>query len=263
MMSKNVSEGYPIKTFGSIEVNTSIPSSSSNYYSYPNREIKYIVMHYTGNSSDTAKSNASYFGGGERGASAHYFVDDTSCYQSVALNNAAWGVGGTSVYKHTDCRNLNSVSIEMCTGGDYIVSDTTIENAAYLCATLCDYLDIGAEEVDTYVLRHYDVWDKRCPAQWASENSAEWSAFKEKIKSVLKGSEELTMSQYEELNARLKKLETPMIYNYIDENMPEWAREAVQWCVDKGIIAGTGSGLGLDDSKLWTCVVIYRLAKQI
>ncbi len=72
---------------------------------------------------------------------------------------------------------------------------------------------------------------------------------------------ELTMEQYNELNERLKKLESPMIYNYIDDNMPEWAREAVKWCVDNGVIAGTGDGLGLDYDKLWTCVVIYRTAK--
>lgn len=60
---------------------------------------------------------------------------------------------------------------------------------------------------------------------------------------------------------RIDKLENPMIYNYIDSNMPEWAREAVQWCLDKGIIKGTGDGkLGLDDEKLWVCIVMYRLA---
>jgi len=54
-----------------------------------------------------------------------------------------------------------------------------------------------------------------------------------------------------------------MIYNYIDDNMPDWAKEAVRWCVDNGIIVGTGSGLGLDDTKLWTCVVMYRLSKTL
>lgn len=54
-----------------------------------------------------------------------------------------------------------------------------------------------------------------------------------------------------------------LIYNYIDKNMPEWAREPVQWCVDKGIIAGTGDGLGLNDMKLWMCVVLYRTVKFV
>lgn len=263
IMSRTVSEAYPITKFNGIAINTSILSSSSNYYSYSSRNVKYIVMHYTGNSSDTAKANANYFSGGSRGASAHYFVDENSCYQSVALHNAAWAVGGTNVYKHADCRNLNSISIEMCCSGNYIVSDTTINNAAYLCAALCKYVGISANEVDTYVLRHYDVWNKSCPAQWASAGSAGWTAFKKKVESILNGNEELTMAQYQELDERLKKLENPMIYNYIDSNMPSWAHEAVQWCMDKGIICGTGDGLGLDDNKLWTCVVIYRLAKQL
>lgn len=86
--------------------------------------------------------------------------------------------------------------------------------------------------------------------------------------------EDITVAQYEELkqliseqsarvDALQNKIDNPMIYNYIDENMPEWARGAVQWCVDNGIIVGTGGGLGLDDQKLWTCVVIYRLAQDL
>ncbi len=83
-------------------------------------------------------------------------------------------------------------------------------------------------------------------------------------------SEGLTVTQYEELKkeneglkARLDKLEKPMIYNYVDENMPSWAKPAVRWCIEKGIIVGTGDGLGLSDIKLWTCVVMYRLASSI
>ena len=88
---------------------------------------------------------------------------------------------------------------------------------------------------------------------------------------------ELTMTQYEELkqeistlqaeNAALKaevdNLKNPMIYNYIDSNMPSWAHEAVQWFMDKGIIQGTGDGLGLDDTKLWLCTMLHRAIKFI
>lgn len=64
-----------------------------------------------------------------------------------------------------------------------------------------------------------------------------------------------------ELQGEVDNLNNPMIYNYIDENMPEWAREGVQWCVDNGIIKGTGDGLGLDDKDLKWCNIIYRLHK--
>lgn len=60
------------------------------------------------------------------------------------------------------------------------------------------------------------------------------------------------------LQAVVNSLSQPMIYNYIDDNMPEWAREAVQAAVDNGIISGTGSGLGLTYSDLRTIVREYR-----
>lgn len=104
--------------------------------------------------------------------------------------------------------------------------------------------------------------------------------------------EELTMAQYEELNAKITGLNDTInkltnkinnleneqtklsmsvggtfIYNYIDKNMPEWAREGVKWCVDKGVINGTGIDengtvmLGLNYMQMWMCVVVCRLAK--
>ena len=58
------------------------------------------------------------------------------------------------------------------------------------------------------------------------------------------------MTQYEELCARIEKLENPMIYNYIDEYMPAWARPTVQRLVDAGYLQGDGEGLGLTDDML-------------
>ena len=76
--------------------------------------------------------------------------------------------------------------------------------------------------------------------------------------------EELTVAQYEELKAEIRDLtetvkllalevadlKNPMIYNYIDENMPSWAKASVQKAVDKGIIQGDENGLNLTDSDL-------------
>ena len=75
--------------------------------------------------------------------------------------------------------------------------------------------------------------------------------------------EELTMSQYDELKATdeyqqsiLDELTNP--YNYIDDNMPEWAREAVQAAKDKGIVQGDGDGLALTYSELRILTWMYR-----
>ena len=52
--------------------------------------------------------------------------------------------------------------------------------------------------------------------------------------------------EYEELNERLEKVENSMIYDYIDENMPEWAVPTITRLVDKGLLKGDEEGkLGL------------------
>ena len=74
-----------------------------------------------------------------------------------------------------------------CTAGNYKISDKTKQNAAYLCAFLCKMLGIGVSDVDSYVLRHYDVTGKSCPAQMVN-NPTEWKEFKNKVKEILGGS---------------------------------------------------------------------------
>lgn len=93
-------------------------------------------------------------------------------------------------------------------------------------------------------------------------------------------SEDLTVTQYEELKAAIAAKDNvinamgaeiaelkaaaskKMVYNFIDQNMPEWARDSVQWCVDNGIIQGTDKGLELDDRDLRYCVMFARALKK-
>ena len=84
-MSKATTKGFLNTKINGIKINSSLKCHSSNYENLGNRTIKYIVMHYTGNSKDTAKANANYFTGANRYASAHFFVDNDSIYQSGTL----------------------------------------------------------------------------------------------------------------------------------------------------------------------------------
>ncbi len=69
----------------------------------------------------------------------------------------------------------------------------------------------------------------------------------------------LTMTQYEELKREIEELKNKMIYNYIDDNMPEWARPTIQKLVDKGYLKGNEEGeLGLTDEMLRIFVVNDR-----
>lgn len=85
------------------------------------RDIKYIVIHYTGNQGDSAVNNTTYFQGANRNASAHYFVDGgTYVYKLVPVTSIAWSVGGCYTLKngagtyYKKCTNANSISTEMC-----------------------------------------------------------------------------------------------------------------------------------------------------
>ena len=63
----------------------------SAYNHYKGNNIKYIVIHYVG-ATGTAKNNVDYFYGGDRQASAHYFVDSTSIWQVVREKDIAWHI---------------------------------------------------------------------------------------------------------------------------------------------------------------------------
>jgi N-acetylmuramoyl-L-alanine amidase CwlA len=193
--------------------------------------IKYIVIHDTGNrrAGADAQSHFNYFNSGNRDSSADFFVDDKDIWQ---VNDYAkyytWHCGdGKGKYGIT---NQNSIGVEMCinSDGDY---ENAYNNLIEVTKYLMDKLNITAD----YVVRHYDASRKNCPQTFTEER---WNDFKARIKG-----------------------ETPMIYNYIDENMPEWAREAVQWAADNGIVKGDGKGLNLDDKDLKVIVWLYRAFK--
>jgi len=60
-------------------------------------------------------------------------------------------------------------------------------------------------------------------------------------------SEDLTMTQYEELKAEISEVKSARaIYDYMDDNMPSWAKPTIQKLMDKDILQGDENGkLGL------------------
>lgn len=145
----------------------------SGYNHSSNNNITYIVIHDVGETS-SARNNAIYFNGGNRGASAHYFVDNTSIYQVVEDYHGAWHVGdGHGKY---GISNYNSIGIEMClTNGN--TTDTTIQNTLELTRYLMAKYSIPV----TRVVRHYDASRKCCPMTFSNNNWARWYDFKRRL----------------------------------------------------------------------------------
>ena len=203
-----------------------IACNKANFRVGRTQPVRYIVMHYTANNGDTAKNNCDYYHrvGGLQ-ASAHYFVDEHGAMQSVREGDTAWHCGARA-YWHPECRNANSIGIEMCSrkraDGSYYIKPETVANAAALAREIMQRYGIDTE----HVVRHYDVTGKRCPMPWV-DDPAQWTAF-------------LAMLTPEE-NTDEEDEDDMVRYNTIEE-VPSWAQDTVRALVDAGALGGVGGG---------------------
>jgi len=183
-------------------------------------QIRYLVIHYTGNDGDSAANNAAYFQKNVVKASAHYFVDDTAVYRSVPDLRVAWAVGGSKYANadrtgggtmHSVITNSNSLSVELCDtrrDGTYQATEATLANAVALCRDLMAKYHIPLGRV----YRHFDVTGKHCPSYMVS--TQKWAEFK-------------------------KRLEE---WRPMDNTPSHGHQEGVEWAVENGILKGNQSG---------------------
>ena len=202
----------------------------SNFRAGRTQPVRYIVMHYTANNGDTAKNNCDYYHRvGGLGASAHYFCDEHGVMQSVREGDTAWHCGAEAGqrYWHPECRNSNSIGIEMCSrkraDGSYYIKPETVANAAALAKDIMQRYGIDTE----HVVRHYDVTGKRCPMPWV-DDPAQWTAFKD----MLVPKSTTTDEEDEDDMVRYNKI----------EDVPDWAQDTVRALVDAGALGGVGGG---------------------
>lgn len=200
--------------------------------------VDWIVIHYTANKGDTAKNNADYFAREEleHPASAHYFVDEDSIWESVPLSHNAWHCGGgrqgeTGGSLFGKVKNSNSIGVELCLldkAGK--VRHKTIWNAVRFVRQLMKDYDIPLD----HVVRHWDVTGKECPAPMIGD-SVLWEDFIDMLE------------DYDKVR-----------YKYY-EDMPTWAQPTVSKLVRKGLLKGDGDGvLDLSEDALKVFVVNDR-----
>lgn len=206
--------------------------NSQNFTPGRSQKVKYLVIHYTSNQGDTAKNNADYFAREKVGASAHYFCDESEIWQSVKDTDTAWHCGAKT-YKHPECRNSNSIGIEICMNDkNGKVRQGSIDTAAELARYLMKRYGILLANV----IRHHDVTGKDCPAPMVSD-PALWDTFKKSL---------------------IKEEDDEVRYKYYDD-MPDWAQPTVKKLVDKGYLKGEGNGvLNLSEDTLKVLVINDR-----
>lgn len=162
--------------------------SDYNYTAGVDRKVQYLVIHYVGALND-AIENCEFFAEGNQGRSAHYFVNyNGEIYQSVEDENIAWHCG-SSHYVHDECRNENSIGIEMCVrkrntedlnayDRDWYFEDETVDSVVHLVRYLMEKYNIPI----TNVIRHYDVSGKICPNPYVfNSTNHTWQEFLERL----------------------------------------------------------------------------------
>lgn len=145
------------------------------------KQNKFIVIHYVGAVS-SAYNNTQYFKSVDRGASANYFVDDSSIWQCVEDSNTAFHCGSDKYFN--DARNYNSIGIEMCcfsNNGTLDISEATINNTVELVKTLMNKYGIPLSNI----VRHYDVTRKNCPAPFVNDGNR-WVDFLNRVNGTVK-----------------------------------------------------------------------------
>ena len=256
---------------------------STNFRTGRTDNIKYIVIHYTANDGDTAKNNVDYYARTSNlKASAHYYVDKTEVWQSVKESDTAYHCGANT-YKHKECRNANSIGVELCSRydgnikedkknntvdfGKYWFEDAVIANAVNLTKELMAKYNIPAENV----IRHYDVTGKTCPAPMVLDVNW-WNEFKAMLNAENNENEGvLSVAQYNELKEEINALKGEIealkdvigtTYKTADE-IPEYYGYAKE-LVDKGVIKGVAeNNLNLPEIMARTLVIADRINKGV
>lgn len=143
------------------------------------REIKYIVIHETGNPSKgaDAERHAAYLQSGGEGSTAwHYTVDDTNAFHHIPDDEIAFHAGdGQAKNGGNQC----GIGIELCVNsdGDF---EITFDNAARLTAYLLDAYDLQIRDVK----QHADFMDKNCPE--TIREQGRWEEFLKLVKDYQK-----------------------------------------------------------------------------
>lgn len=148
-----------------------------NKYSRPGTKldgVKGVVIHWTANENAGADADANirFFENRKYGrtgyGSAHYFVDSEKIMRCLPESEMAYHVGATS-YKTSrfgSYPNNCTLGVEMCVNSDgnfKVVYDQTVE----LTAMLMKKYKLN---VDTELVRHFDVTGKNCPAMFTSNH---------------------------------------------------------------------------------------------
>ena len=223
-----------------------------------------IVIHETATPGATAQNEFLYFNGGDRGSSAHGFVDWNGYIQTIPYDEVAWHAGPTANHKY--------IGIEMCHAENKADFEKVWSNTVNVFVKLMKRFGFNSNDIFThdYISRKWGETNHTDPTGYFKKFGKTFEDFINDVNFHLNGG--LSMSQYEELKdiisrqekeiaelkTKLSKVDT-YIYNYIDDNMPDWAKPTIKKLVNKGVLLGGENGLNLNTLMMRILVILDRV----
>ena len=211
-----------------------------------------IVLHHAAAHTCTAQQIDNWHkGNGWSGIGYHFFIrKDGSIYRG----RPEWAVGA-----HASGRNSDTIGV--CVEGNYEEEKTMPQTQKNSVKEILRYLKGKYPKAE--LKGHKDVGATGCPGKYypLQEMKDYWNG-KKVEDNAMTNEEKVKFNELvnvvSDLQTTIDKLANPMIYNYIDKNMPEYARPTIQKLVDKGILQGDENGLGLTDDLLRVLVINDR-----
>lgn len=197
------------------------------------KQTKYLIIHHSAGSGTVEEIHRIHLNNGWAGIGYNFYVRrNGEIYRGRPIDVAG---------SHTVGYNGSSVGI--CFEGNYDVSGDMPDAQFQSGIELIDYIKTIYPNV--LIKKHRDFDSTACPGRFFPF---------EKITTY-----KLPQKETEENKNIAEEDDNEMIYNYIDKNMPEWARPTIQKLVDKGYLKGNENGeLGLNDTMLKIFVINDR-----
>lgn len=195
-----------------------------------------ICIHETDNMRAGANADAHsrlQYNGNSRKASWHWQVDDKEAVQSFTHDWRCWAAGNAK-------GNNEAIHIEICVNSDGNYQQA-VRNAAQLVAKIIKEEKLTINDV----VQHNFYSGKNCPRTMRAGNIISWSSFLQMVKE----SEELTVSQYNELQSQISHLKAELmslrtlLNNKVNAHsttpVADWAKDSYEWAVQEGLTDGT------------------------
>lgn len=218
----------------------------------------FIVLHHAAaETCSAAQVDSWHKSNGWSGIGYHFFVRrDGTIYRGRPL----WSMGA-----HVS--GMNNCSIGICAEGDYDKERTM--PAAQMAAIKELLRDLKSDYPNAKIVGHKEIGSSDCPGRYYPLDELKNNymngegltmAQYEELKQLIAAQNELIEKQNKEIAAIKAAIGGTMIYNYIDENMPDWAAPAVRAAVYSGAVQGSGENgeLGLTYKDLCQIVREHR-----